>query len=63
MKAIVLLCITLVVGCTYQTTSTPTCDETMGQGWGLGYGDEVESSSNLDNNRCVQVKDVWCCAL
>lgn len=60
---IILSCVLLMVGCTSQSTSTPECDNLLGEGWGQGLGSEVESASNLDSNRCAQFGDVWCCAL
>ncbi len=55
--------ILLMAGCASQTTTTPKCDEALGEGWGTGLGSEVESSTNLDSKRCAQFNDVWCCAL
>jgi hypothetical protein len=63
MKTTLSLLLLLMAGCASQATSTPQCDSIMGEGWGQGYGTEVESNSNLDSNRCAQFGDVWCCAL
>lgn len=63
MRTIILVC-ALLVGCSSQLeSSTPNCDKIVGTGWGQGYGIEVESSSNLDSQRCAQFDTVFCCAL
>lgn len=62
MRTLILPLVLLMAGCTAQTTSTPKCDEALGEGWGEHLGSsEVESSTNLDSNRCAQFNDVWCC--
>ena len=58
LMALVAACQSEVVG-----DSTPNCDKELGEGWGSGYGTEVESQSNLDSDRCAQLGTVWCCAL
>lgn len=58
------LALLLLAGCASETTNqTPKCDQVLGEGWGEHLGTEVESSSNLDSNRCAQFNDVWCCAI
>lgn len=65
MRTIVLSLVLLVAGCESQAVSgtTTECDNVLGTGWGQGYGVEVQSSSNLDSDRCAQFGNVWCCAL
>lgn len=64
MKTLTLILLVLVAACQSEVVdSTPNCDKELGEGWGSGYGTEVESQSNLDSDRCAQIGSVWCCAL
>ncbi len=65
MKAIFLIAAMLLAGCESQAVSgdTPNCNAQLGEGWSQGLGTAVESSSNLDTDRCAQIQNVWCCAL
>lgn len=65
MRTIILsLVLSLMTGCASEATpETPKCDQALGKGWGEHLGSEVESSTNLDSDRCAQFNDVWCCAL
>lgn len=59
------LCALSLLACESETvsTSTPDCDRALDTQWGQGYGTEVESPTNLDSDRCVQIDVAWCCVL
>jgi len=63
MRTILILSVIALFGCQTEGEETPNCDDQLGSGWGAGYGTEVESNSNLDADRCVEIGKVWCCAM
>ncbi len=61
--ALAILSVMLFACQTEADSSTPNCNRDLGEGWGQGYGAEVESQTNLDSDRCAEIGTVWCCAL